>query len=91
MSTFTPYQQELKIKERVDAILASRSTEDVYKCLKPYRPEQCLTLLQGAIKQCTLIIDYYASQGNDMKLVHYLSLEYILESMEEQYRHLLWR
>ena len=85
MSKFTPYQEELKIKERVDQILASNTPEELQKVLKPYTLEERRDLLNRSAKQCIRIIEYYDTHRNEEKTYHYLSLESVLEDLETEY------
>lgn len=89
MSTFTPYQQQLKLKERVDQILASDSPEELQKVLKPYSLEERIELLDKSMDQCIRIIDYYSNEKNDNKFFRYLTLESFLFDLEVKYRELL--
>lgn len=89
MSTFTPYQQRLKLKERVDQILASDSPEELDKVLKPYSLEERIELLDKSMEECNRIVEYYDNENNENKCFRYLSLESFLHDLEVKYRNLL--
>lgn len=89
MSTFTPYQQRLKLKERVDQILASDSPEELHKVLRPFSLEERIHLLDASMEECNRIVEYYNDEKNENKCFRYLSLESFLHDLENKYRNLL--